>query len=142
MLFWKIKQVSCSQNGLQQKTLSTQWGTGTNTITLKKDKLTLEGTCHVKSLHIMVEYRGMIISRVLIDNEAPLNVCPTMTLSRIGVEDSMIRPKGMIVHAFDDTKTFICDKIDLKILFSPSEFEVPFVVIDIVVVFNLLIGRH
>lgn len=36
----------------------------------------------------------MIISMVLIDNGSALNVCPAMTLSKIGVEDSMIHPNG------------------------------------------------
>lgn len=87
---------------------------GTNTITFKEDELTLEGRWHIKSLHITVGYRGMIILRVLIDNSSALNVCPVMILGRIGVEGSMIRLNGMMVRAFDGTKTFACGKADLK----------------------------
>lgn len=37
----------------------------TNTITFNENELTLEGTRHVKSLHIAVEGKGMVISRVM-----------------------------------------------------------------------------
>lgn len=49
---------------------------GTKTITLNEYELTPVGTWHVNSVHIAVECHGMIISRVLIDNEFTLNVCP------------------------------------------------------------------
>lgn len=52
---------------------------GTNTTTFNEDELTLEGTGHVKSLHIAVECKVMIIFRVLIDNRSPLNVYPVMS---------------------------------------------------------------
>lgn len=82
----------------------------------------------------------MIISRVLIDNGSALNVCPAMTLNRIGIEDSLILLNGMMVCAFDGTKTSDYGEIDLKILVDPYEFEVSFVVMDIPAVFNLLFG--
>lgn len=41
--------------------------TETNTITFNKDELTPKGTEHIKSLHVAVECRGMII-QVMIDN--------------------------------------------------------------------------
>lgn len=103
-------------------------------------KLTPEGTGHVKSLHIVVECKGMIISRVLIHNGSALNVCPMVTLSHIGVDDSLIRPKDMMVRSFDGTKISACGEIDLNILVGPCEFEDPFVVLDIPTAFNLLLG--
>lgn len=48
---------------------------------------------------------------------AALNVS-SHNLGQIGVEDSMIRPNGMMVCAFDSTKTSACGEIDLKILFG------------------------
>lgn len=42
----------------------------------------------------------------------------------------------MIVRAFDGTKTCACGEIDLKILVGPCEFELSFVVVEII--FNLL----
>lgn len=73
----------------------------------------------------------MIILKVLNDNVFALNVCHAMNRSRIGVGDSMIRPGGMMVRAFDGTGTSACGKIDLKILAGPCEFEVSFLIVDI-----------
>lgn len=40
----------------------------------------------------------------------------------------------MMVRAFDGTKTLACTEIDLKVLVGPWEFEISFVVINILVV--------
>lgn len=64
-----------------------------------------------------------------------------MTLNRIGVDDSLIQPNGMMVLAFDGTKTSTCGELDLKILIASYEFEVSLVVMDIPAAFNLLIRR-
>lgn len=48
----------------------------------------------------------------------------------------------MMVQAFDGTKTLACEKIDLKVTIGPREFKIPFVGVDIPIVFNLLLGRH
>lgn len=64
-----------------------------------------------------------------------------MTLGRIKIEESMIRPKGMMVHTFDGTKTATCGEIYLKMLIRPCDYDVSCVVVEIPAVFNLLIGR-
>lgn len=64
-----------------------------------------------------------------------------MTLRRIGIEDTSISPNGMMVCAFDDTKRAALEDIDLKVMIRPSEFEIPFTVVDIPTVFNFLLGR-
>lgn len=107
----------------------------TNRITFKEDELVPERTGHVKSLHIAVEFRRMIISKVLINNGAALGDCLAMTLSRKGFKDSMFRPKGMMVRAFNGTKTSTCGEIDHKILVVSYELKVFFAVVDILVIF-------
>lgn len=84
---------------------------GTNTITFHEDEPTPEGIGLVKSLHIAVECKGMIVSRVLIDNESPLNVCPVMALHRLDIDDSLILPNRMMVWAFDRTKMLASGEI-------------------------------
>lgn len=63
-----------------------------------------------------------------------------MTLNHIGADDSLIRTDGMIVQAFDGTKTSMRENW-FKVIIGPCEFEIPFVLVDIPVVFNLLLGR-
>lgn len=63
------------------------------------------------------------------------------TLSRIGIEDSMIHPNGLMVRTIDVNKTSACGEIDINILVDPREFEVSFVVLDIPTVLNLFLGR-
>lgn len=79
--------------------------------------------------------------RVLIENGSTLNVFLAMTLGKSSVEDSVIYPKGMMVHAFYGTKMSSYREIDLKILIGPCDFEVSFVDVDILSAFNLFLGR-
>lgn len=51
----------------------------------------------------------------------------------------LIRPNGIMVQAFDGTKTSTCVEIDRKVLIGPCEFEVFFLLADIPAVFNLLL---
>lgn len=64
-----------------------------------------------------------------------------MTLGRIRTEETSIRPNGMMVRAFDGTKTAALREIDLKLMIGLWKFEIPFVDVDIPTVFNLLLGR-
>lgn len=64
-----------------------------------------------------------------------------MTLSRISIEDSVIRSNGMMVQAFDGTKKSACGEVYLKVLVGPCISEVPFIAVDIPTIFNLLLAR-
>lgn len=52
-----------------------------------------------------------------------------MTLSCIGIDDSLIQPNGMAVRAFDGTKTSACREFDLKVFTGPYGFKISFVVV-------------
>lgn len=113
---------------------------GTNMITLNEDELTPEGARQVKPLHIDVECKEIIIYRVLIDNAFALNVCPIMTLCGMGVNYSFICPNGMMIWALMVPKLQSCGEIDLEVMIGLCVFETSFVVVDIPVVLNLLLG--
>lgn len=81
----------------------------------------------------------MIIASVLIKKGSSLNVCPTMTLERIGIEETSICPNGVMVRAFNGTKTVLLGEIDVRVLIRPCDFEIPFVVVNIPTVFTLLL---
>lgn len=53
---------------------------------------------------------------------------------------SLLRPNDMIVRALDGAKTVVLGEIDLKGLTGACEFDIPFVLIDIPTVFNLVLG--
>lgn len=61
---------------------------------------------------------------MLIGKGSVLNICFAVTLGRIGVEESMIRPNRMILRAFDGIKTSVCEEINVKMLIGLCEFEV------------------
>lgn len=63
-----------------------------------------------------------------------------MSLSRIGANDSLIQPIGMMVRAFDGTKTLACGETDLKALIGPCKFKISFFLVDIPAIFNLLLA--
>lgn len=79
------------------------------TITFTVDWLTRRNrTCQVTSL--AVACRGMIISRVLIDNGSSLNVCHVITLERIEIEESLTCPNGMMVGALMALRQVLIEK--------------------------------
>lgn len=92
-------------------------------ITFNEDELTSKGTGHVESLHITGECKGMIISTVPIHNGYALNVCFAINLSRIGVDNSIIRANGMLLWAFNGSKASKCRETDVNILIGPCQRE-------------------
>lgn len=112
----------------------------TNIITSTKDELIEDGTGHTKSLHITLECKGMIVERVLIDNGSALNVCQLITIDKLSIGCSSIREKGMMVRAFNDSKSVAMGEVDITLEIVPCQFVIPFVVIDISTTFNMLLA--
>lgn len=108
-------------------------------ITFTEDELTEDRISHIKCLHIIVECKGMIVPRVLVDNNS-LNVCPLITIDQLGVDRSFLREKRMIVRAFNGFKSVATGEVDLVLETGPCQFEVPYIAVDIPVTFNMLLG--
>ena len=87
----------------------------TNQVAFLDDELPLEGNDHILAVHIIVKCKGLIVARVLIDNEFALNVCPMATLECLKVDISLIRPSSMIIRAFDGKRREVQGKIKLMI---------------------------
>lgn len=83
----------------------------------------------------------MIVARALNDNGSALNVCPLITIDRLGVDRSSIRENGMMVRAFDGSKSIVVGEVDFTLETGSCQFVVPFVVVDISTTFNMLLGR-
>lgn len=66
--------------------------------------LPLEGHNHNKALHIFMECKGTILSRVLVDTESSLNVLPKSALMKIDYAGVDLRPSDLIVRDFDGSQ--------------------------------------
>ena len=75
----------------------------TNQISFTDDELPPEGKEHTLTIHIIVKFEDMIVTRVLIDNGSTLNACSMSTLVCLNVDTSLIRPTTIIIRAFDGT---------------------------------------
>ena len=89
-------------------------------------------------MHIIVKCEGLIVTRVLIDNEFALNVFPMATLEHLKVDILLIWPSSMIIRAFDGTCREVQGKIELMIEVRPRSFMVNFQVIKIDSPYNML----
>jgi hypothetical protein len=113
----------------------------TNTIFFTDDEIPDDGANQAKALHIAVKARGMIVSRVLIDNGSALNVCPFITLEKLGFSESDLSPSNMIVRAFDGTRRETMGEIELPIEIGNVTFQIRFQVLQIPSAYNFLLGR-
>ncbi|XP_070034938.1 uncharacterized protein [Nicotiana tomentosiformis] len=56
-----------------------------NKITFRRDELPIEGVGYNKALHIIVKCGDTVVSRVLVDGELGVNICPLSTLQEFGI---------------------------------------------------------
>lgn len=61
-----------------------------------------------------------------------------MTLGRINT--SILR-HDVMVRTFDGAKIVTVEEMDFKVTIGPYEFEIPFVIVDIPIAFNLLVAQ-
>lgn len=83
----------------------------------------------------------MVVARVLIDNGSAINVCPLVTIMKLGINEWTIRPSDITIRAFDGSKRQILGDIDLPVEIGPYTFEVEFQVLDIPETYNFILGR-
>lgn len=107
-----------------------------NAITFTKDELLC---VHIK-LHIAIEWRGMILVRVFIDNDFSFKCLLYHDASKNWDQETFNPSKCIMVHAFDGTNIASLLK-NWSEGSEPCEFVILFVVVDILVVFNLLLVR-
>ncbi|KAA3480332.1 hypothetical protein EPI10_020774 [Gossypium australe] len=94
-----------------------------------------------KALHITTCCKGYTLPGVLIDNGFALNVLPLSTLNRLPVDISHMKACHNIVRAFDGTKRKVIGRIEIPLLIGLNTYEVDFLVMDIKLTYNCLLGR-
>ena len=112
-----------------------------NHLTFTDDEIPAVGTGHNKALHISVKCQGYMLARVLVDNGSALNVMPKVTLSKLAIEGSHMRPSNTVVRAFDGSRREVMGEIELPIQIGLCTFEITFQVMDILPAYSCLLGR-
>ncbi|XP_070026409.1 uncharacterized protein [Nicotiana sylvestris] len=110
-------------------------------ITFHEDELPPEGLGHNKALHITVQCEDYFITRILIDRGSSLNICPLVTLKKLGRGLHEIKDGSINVKAFDGSQRSIIGEISLCLQMGTTWFDVDFQVIDMPTSYNLLLGR-
>ncbi|KAF1863183.1 hypothetical protein Lal_00012493 [Lupinus albus] len=91
-----------------------------NYISLSDQEIRNEGRGHTHPLHISITCKDFVIGRVLIDNSASPNVITKGTLSKLSVEDSVLRPSSTIVKAFDRARQDVLGEIELHMSWTST----------------------
>ena len=84
---------------------------------------------------------GAKVSMVLIDNESALNVCPFRATFIVGLDMETIIPSPLTVRAYDNTSRKVMGIFKASCKIGPMETIVKFHVMDIILNYNLLLGR-
>ncbi|XP_070044889.1 uncharacterized protein [Nicotiana tomentosiformis] len=90
-----------------------------NRITFSDDELPMEGTEQNRALYLTVKGEDSAVSSVLVDNGSSANICPLSTLQKLKIGTERIHMNNA----------------------WPFEFTMEFQVLDMVVSYNLLLGR-
>ncbi|XP_052488615.1 uncharacterized protein LOC128041902 [Gossypium raimondii] len=112
-----------------------------NFIFFNDDEIPSGGRCSTKALHVTVRCKGYTLPEALVDNGSALNVLPLSTLSRLPIDSSHMKACQSIVRAFDGTKKEVMGRIEVPLRIGPVTYEVDFLVMDIKLSYNCLLGR-
>ncbi|XP_058726836.1 uncharacterized protein LOC131598234 [Vicia villosa] len=136
--FLKIIKKKISVNQLEGVVSNINAGNG---LGFTDTDLPSEGRNHNRALHISVECKGTMLSRVLVDNGSSLNVLPKSSLMRLDYSGVEIRPSELTMRAFDGSKRSVFGEVDLLIMIGPQLLTITFFVMDIHPSYSCLLGR-
>ncbi|XP_070008170.1 uncharacterized protein [Nicotiana sylvestris] len=89
-------------------------------ITFHEDELPPEGLGHNKALHITVQCEDYFITKILIDGGSSLNICPLVTLKKLGKGLHEIKDEAINVKAFDGSQRSTIEEISLCLQMGPT----------------------
>ncbi|XP_050889519.1 uncharacterized protein LOC127094782 [Lathyrus oleraceus] len=115
--------------------------TACNNLSFSIEELSIEGKNHNTTLHISINCLTESLSSVLVDTRSSLNVMPKSTLYRLTFQGAPMRPSGVIVKAFDDSRKTVINEVDLSMTIGPHTFQITFQVMDIHAFYNCMLGR-
>ncbi|XP_016504341.1 uncharacterized protein LOC107822326 [Nicotiana tabacum] len=112
-----------------------------NKITFSDDELPLEGAEHNRALYLIVKYEDSMVTRVLVDNGSSANIFPLSSLHKLKIDAERIHKNSICVRGFDEGGKDSVGDIVIELTIGPVEFTMEFQVLDMVVSYNLLLGR-
>ena len=111
-----------------------------NFISFSDDEIPTDGRGSTKALHITLNCKGHILSKVLVDNGSALNVMPLSTLTRLPIDIFHMKRSHTIVRAFDGTRREVVGNIEIPLQIGPCTYNVDFQM-DIKPSYSCLIRR-
>ena len=93
--------------------------TANNYLAFAEEEIPAEGRGHNRALHVSVKCMDHVIAKVLINNGSSLNVMPKSTLEKLPFNASHLKPRSMVVYAFDGTRREVRGEIDLPVQIGP-----------------------
>nr|XP_016482087.1 PREDICTED: uncharacterized protein LOC107803007 [Nicotiana tabacum] len=87
------------------------------------------------------EANKITFSDALVDNGSSANICPLSTLQKLKIGTERIHLNSVCVRGFDGGGKDSVGDIMLELSIGPVEFTMEFQVLDVVVSYNLLLGR-
>ncbi|XP_050891446.1 uncharacterized protein LOC127096960 [Lathyrus oleraceus] len=105
------------------------------------EELPSEGRSHNKALHISIECRDTVLSRVLVDTRPSLNVIPKSSFAKLTVEGLVMKSSELIVRAFDGTRRIVIGEVIFPMNIGPHTFLITFFVMDIYPTYSCMLGR-
>ena len=111
------------------------------TISYSNKDLTKKGKHHNDPLHITIDSIGKRIPMVLVNVGSALNMCPLKIASCLGLSIEDFVPTDQHVRAYDNSRKEVLGTITLELTIGPMVKKVDFQVLNIVLCFNMLLGR-
>ena len=115
--------------------------TANNYFTFAEEEIPIEGREDNRALRLSVKCMDHIKAKVLIDNGSSLNIIPKSTLEKLAFNASHLKPRSMVVRAFDKIHREVRGEIDLPVQIGPHTCQVTFQVMDINPAYSCLLGR-
>ncbi|XP_075077317.1 uncharacterized protein LOC142164049 [Nicotiana tabacum] len=87
-----------------------------------------------------MQCENYFITRILIDGGSSINICPLVTLKKLGKGLYEIKDGAINMKAFNGSQISTIGEIVLCLQMGPTWFDVDFQVIDVPATYNMLLG--
>ena len=93
-------------------------------------------------LNVTISINNHLVSGMLIDTGASMNICSLNTIRALGVNEASLTPIDMTIAGYDDSKRKVHRKWTTKIGIGPTQVLTQLIVIDMNVPYQIILGRQ